>query len=475
VGAQHQDKTGDVTIADLLSRRQDFKGGVNPNEHVTILPDYLFARKIYLEDNPETRRQVLHQIHDSPVGGHPGISNTWSLVKHRYQGPRLHQFVENYVKGCAKCQESKVITHMKRAPLYPFDTHVEQGPFQYVSMDLITDLPRSNRYDAILTIVDQGCSKAAKFLPCNKTIDGQGVAQLYFEHLFPWFGIPKRIISDRDPRFTSHFAKAVCKATGIQQNISTAFHPRTDGQTERMNRWIEDYLRQFVIGRQNNWSTLLPVAEFAHNSWKHEHTKHTPHELITGINPIASIDTPDDSVPAAQERLKQVQESRSDAQKALQRRIKPLNLPRSFVIGDKVWLDARNLKVRTPSRKLSPRRYGPYQVLKQMSPVTYRLQLPKSLRIHDVFHVDLLIPYHETEEHGANYAQPPPELVDGEEEYEVEDIINERTSRRKKQYLVKWAGYPASENSWVNEKDLHSPELLEEYRQSKERHDTFNI
>jgi hypothetical protein len=463
------------TIADLLSRRQDFKGGVNPNEHVTILPDYLFARKIYLEDNPETRRQVLHQIHDSPVGGHPGISNTWSLVKRRYQGPRLHQFVENYVKGCAKCQESKVITHMKRAPLYPFDTHVEQGPFQYVSMDLITDLPRSNRYDAILTIVDQGCSKAAKFLPCNKTIDGQGVAQLYFEHLFPWFGIPKRIISDRDPRFTSHFAKAVCKATGIQQNISTAFHPRTDGQTERMNRWIEDYLRQFVIGRQNNWSTLLPVAEFAHNSWKHEHTKHTPHELITGINPIASIDTPDDSVPAAQERLKQVQESRSDAQKALQRRIKPLNLPRSFVIGDKVWLDARNLKVRTPSRKLSPRRYGPYQVLKQMSPVTYRLQLPKSLRIHDVFHVDLLIPYHETEEHGANYAQPPPELVDGEEEYEVEDIINERTSRRKKQYLVKWAGYPASENSWVNEKDLHSPELLEEYRQSKERHDTFSI
>jgi hypothetical protein len=364
---------------------------------------------------------------------------------------------------------------MKRAPLYHFDTQVEQGLFQYVSMDLITDLPQSNCYNAILTIVNQGCSKAAKFLPCNKTIDGQGVAQLYFEHLFPWFGIPKRIILDRDPRLTSHFAKAVCKVTGIQQNISTAFHPRTDGQTERMNRWIEDYLCQFVIGRQNNWSTLLPVAEFAHNSWKHEHTKHTPHELITGINPIASIDTPNDSVPAVQEQLKQVQESRSDAQKALQRRIKPLNLPRSFVMGDKVWLDARNLKVRTPSRKLSPRRYGPYQVLKQMSPVTYQLQLPKSLRIHDVFHVDLLILYHETEEHGANYAQPPPELVDGEEEYEVEDIINERTSRRKKQYLVKWAGYPTLENSWVNEKDLHSPELLEEYRQSKERHDTFNI
>ena len=128
----------------------------------------------------------------------------------------------------------KVITHMKRAPLQPFDTHVEEGPFQYVSMDLITDLPLSDKkYDAILTIVDQGCSKAAKFIPCRKTIDGQGIATLYFRHLFPIFGIPKRIISDRDPRLVSHFSKAVCSAMNIHQNVSTAFHPRTDGQSER--------------------------------------------------------------------------------------------------------------------------------------------------------------------------------------------------------------------------------------------------
>ena len=140
--------------------------------------------------------------------------------------------MEEYVKGCAKCQESKVITHIKCIPLYHFDTYAKHGPFQYVSMDLITDLPLSNKYDAILTIVDQECSKAAKFIPCNKTVDRQGVARLYFRHLFPWFGIPKRIISDQDPRFTSHFSIAVCKATGIQQNISIAFHPHIDGQIE---------------------------------------------------------------------------------------------------------------------------------------------------------------------------------------------------------------------------------------------------
>ena len=150
---------------------------------------------------------------------------------------------------------------------------------------------------------------------------------------------------DRDPRFTSHFAKAVCKATGIQQNISIAFHPRTDGQSEQMNRWIEDYLRQFVLGRQNNWSTLSPMAEFAHNSWRHKNTKHTPHELIIGMNPTTSIRTPEDSVPAAQERLLMLNESRSDAQKALQWHIKPINAPKTFAPGDEVWLDVHNLKI----------------------------------------------------------------------------------------------------------------------------------
>ena len=176
---------------------------MNINENVTLLPEnlfvnvpvlsseYLTVRKTYLKDDDETRRKVLQEVHDSPVGGHPGISNTWNLIKRRYEGPRLRQFVEAYVKGCTKCQESKPITHMKRAPLYHLDTHVDEGPFQYVSMDLITDLPLSNNYDSILTIVDQGCSKAAKFIPCKKTIDGQGVAGLYLIHLFPWFGIPR--------------------------------------------------------------------------------------------------------------------------------------------------------------------------------------------------------------------------------------------------------------------------------------------
>jgi len=141
------------------------------------------------------------------------------------------------------------------------------GPFQYVSMDLITDLPKSNGYDSILTIVDQGCTKAAKFIPCHKTIDGPGIANEYLKHLVLWFRIPRHIVSDRDPRFASHFSRALCASLGIKQNLSTAFHPRTDGQTERMNAWVEQYLRGWITGRQSNWAGLLPVAEYAHNSW----------------------------------------------------------------------------------------------------------------------------------------------------------------------------------------------------------------
>ena len=131
-------------------------------------------------------------------------------------------------------------------------------------------------------------------------------------------------------------------------------------------------------------------------------------------------------------------ESQADAQKALQRRIKPINPSRTFAPGDEVWLDACNLKIRTPFRKLSPQRYGPFKVMQQISPVAYHIELPQTMKIHDVFHVDLLIPHHQTKAYGETYPQPPSELIDGEEEYEIEEIIDQRTNkqRRKKQYLV---------------------------------------
>jgi hypothetical protein len=143
--------------------------------------------------------------------------------------------------------------------------------------------------------------------------------------------------------------------------------------------------------------------------------------------------------------------------------------PRAFAVNQKVWLDSRNLAVNVPSKKLAPRRYGPFTIKEKISSVAYRINLPQHMKIHNVFHIDLLSPYNQTEIYGEAFPQPPPDLIEGEEEYEVEEIISDRTIRRKRQYLVKWKGYPSSENSWVAANDMRTPQLLKDYHDSKGR------
>ena len=310
------------TIVDLLSHCKDLNKGVNTEEPRVLLPDTLFSstalQKIFIEDDKTIWQNALREIHNSQAGGHSGIANTWEPIRQHYEGPRLREFVEAYIKGCIKCQESKTNLPWKNAPLQCFDVLASEGPFRYVSMNLTMDLPKLNSFDFILTIVDQGCSKAAKFIPCHKTIDGPEVALEYLKHLVPWFGIPSRIISDHNPRFASTFSQALCCNLGIQQNLSTTFHPRTDGQTERMNAWIKQYLRPWTTQRQNNWAKLLPVAEFAHNSWKNDTMRKSPHELLIGIKPQVIVKFLDNNIPAALDRLRLVEEFRKEVQTRLE-------------------------------------------------------------------------------------------------------------------------------------------------------------
>ena len=332
-------------------------------------------------------------------------------------------------------------------------------------MDLITDLPTSQGFNSILTIVDQGCSKAAKFIPCNKTIDGTGVANKYLKHLVPWFSLPKRIISDRDPRFTSAFTKEMCKNLGIQQNLSTAFHPRTDGQTERMNAWIEQYLRPWTSTSPHKWASFLPIVEFTHNSWKHDAAKITPHELLIGMKPQVILKHLESLVPAVETHLKGMEEARQKVQQLMTRiqNVKDTQKVMEMKVGDRVWLEGKNLAI-TGHRKLSPKRFGPFTTTEQIGAVTYRLDLPTTMKIHNMFHIDLLMLYKETEAYGQPFMRPPP-VIEGEEEYEVEAILDARQHGRgqKLQYLVHWKGYPNSNNSWVDHGDLNTPELLKEY------------
>src|SRR5258708_10777612 len=144
----------------------------------------------------------------------------------------MKQWVADYIKGCSICQQNKTMTHPRKTPLYRITTKSGVLPFQQVCMDLITGLPPVQGHDAILTIVDHGCSRSAIFLPCSTTITGVGITQLYLNHVYRWFGLPTKLITDRDPRFTSHFRRVLTACLVIQQTPSTTFHPPTNGLSE---------------------------------------------------------------------------------------------------------------------------------------------------------------------------------------------------------------------------------------------------
>ncbi len=205
---------------------------------------------------------------------------------------------------------------MHRRPLYLVMTEAETRPFQTVTMDFITKLPLSEGHDTILMITDQGCMKMALFIPCVETITAEGVARLYLQHAFKHFGLPMKIISDRDTCFTSKFTKELCRRLGISQNISTAYHPHTDGQSEQMNRWLEQYLQFWTNHKQTNWTTYLPVVEFVHNTWYNATTKTSPFHLLMGYEPRATWEMTKLPLPQITTWLEQMMEARQVAHEA---------------------------------------------------------------------------------------------------------------------------------------------------------------
>ena len=310
-----------------------------------------------------------------------------------------------------------------------------------IALDFITKLPELQGFDSILTITDHDCTKMSHFIPCREEINAEGTAALYAKHIFPSHGLPSKIISDRDPRFVSRFTRELCNILGIKQNISMAYHPRTDGQSERTNQWLEQYLHFWTNAWQDNWATYLPMAEFTHNNWPNETTHESPFFLLMGYNPHADwIDRPS-PIPQVALRLDQFKQARKRVEelmiKAQKSWVKHKDTPK-YKVGDQVWLEGRQLCTNQPTTKLAPRRHGPFKIVQVMSTVNYCLELPTQWSIHPVFYINLLTPYCETLMHGLNYQCPPPDLVDGEEEYEVKKILDSwRFGRKRKlQYLV---------------------------------------
>jgi hypothetical protein len=285
-------------------------------------------------------------------------------------------------------------------------------------------------------------------------------------------GLPDDIVSDRGPQFASRFWSCLFKLLGTKTNLSSAYHPQSDGQTERVNQILEQYLRCFINYQQDNWVDLLPLAEFTYNNTTHASTKTTPFYANYGYHPRFDIKpSVAIQVPAAEDQithLQDVTQSLISEIKLAQKASKEFAdehrcTPPPFKIGDQVWLLRRNVKTNRPSGKLDFKRLGPFTIIKEVNPVAFRLNLPPSLKIHDVFHVSLLEPYFPNSIPGRTQEPPPPVTIEGETEYEVNEILDSKILRRRLLYLVDWKGYAPSERSWEPAKHLHCPELVQDF------------
>ena len=306
-------------------------------------------------------------------------------------------------------------------------------------------------------------SKQIHAVPTTTKLTAEGMAKIYRDHVFRLHGLPKKIIHDRGSQFDAKMMKELYKLLHIEGNPSTAYHPQTDGQTERVNQELEQYLRLYVNHRQSDWSEWLALAEFAHNNREHSATKMSPFYANMGRHPMdpshARTSSPNLS---AEDFAKHIKETHALAQANLikaaedMKRFHDRHAGEEMVYeaGSKVFLDGRNIKTTRPSAKMEDKWFGPYEVIEKVGASAYRLNIPKTWKqVHPVFNVSMLKPAHDPIFDSQKKPPPPsPVIIEEEEEYEVDEILDSRIHRGKLQFLVKWTGY--NEPSWQPESDV---------------------
>ncbi len=416
---------------------------------------------VVVPDVGNLRQQVITAHHDSLSAGHFGVAKTYHALCKYYWWPGMQHDVETYVRQCHQCQTNKPPNVKPAGLLQPLP--IPSRKWESIGMDFITHLPcTKSEHDAILVVIDR-LSKLVHFIPTRTDVDATEVATLFIEHVAKLHGLPMSIVSDRDSRFCSKFWQAVMQLWGISTDMTTSFHPEGNAQTERMNRVLEEYLRHFVSPKQDNWDELLPIAEFAINNSYQESIGMTPFYMTYGYHPRVPTSAESVNVPAAVDYVQNiglaVQEAKDLLRRAQDRQKGVADSARrqlDLSIGQEVLLNTENIRLKSPgTHKLMPRFVGPFKIRARNGPVTYELDLPSALKIHPVFHVSLLKPYHRK---GAYQPPPLPLSVDDSGAlFEVEAVLKYRP--RRKQYLVQWKGYGPEHNTWEPARMLNAPAI----------------
>ncbi|SGY55447.1 BQ5605_C006g04026 [Microbotryum silenes-dioicae] len=429
------------------------------------------------------RESILHDAHDAQ--GHLGDMKTYRTVQQAYFWPNMSRDVKHYVQQCDSCQRTKACTTRIAGKLHSLP--VPTRPMADIAIDFVGPLPANKGFDRVLTITDR-LSGYVRLLPARKADTAAEVAARFHEGWHRLFGLPQSIVSDRDKLFTSKFWTALHKRLNIKLQLSSAFHPETDGRSEKTNKTAFQILRALVNKEQSNWAECLAVCEYAINSSLNVATGKTPFELVLGytpsLAPLACVDG-DDDLPSVEELLARRFQACEDARdqlaiskvrQAAQSNKKRQDEP-SWAVGDLVLLDSSDRRKRLHTRKRRAAKLmdpfdGPYRIVKAQPEISsYTLQLNGDDAAVPFFHTGklktscknntALFPNREPARLG-------PVDVGGEPEYIIEDIVDERIRAGKQQYLVSWLSWPSDSNSWEPAEALEDTEALDRWERRNE-------
>ncbi|CAN6212014.1 unnamed protein product [Urochloa humidicola] len=452
----HQDPKAQELLTELSLTGSNDKG-------FTLVDGVIrYKNRIWLGSNVEAHQAILLALHSSGIGGHSGVTATYHKIKTLFAWPNMKEDIKKYITACTICNKAKPEHCKLPGLLQPLP--VPPQAWHTVCLDFIEGLPKSNNFDTILVVVDK-FTKYGHFVPITHPYTALSVAKKYMDNIYKLHGMPKILISDRDRVFTSALWKELFKLSETVLNMSSAYHPQTDGQTERLNQCLETYLRCLVQSCPGKWAQWLSLAEYWYNTTYHSALNITPFEALYGYPPTHFGIVPSDacSVPDLKEWIQQrsamtklIQHNLSRAQTRMKLQEDKNRQERQFNVGDWVYVKLQpyiqHSVERRGNQKLSFKFFGPYLITQRIGAVAYKLQLPATSKIHPVLHVSQL-----------KKALPPNTEVTADEQlqhlnleassssYKVIDTCLRKVGNSVIPYaLIQWDVWPATWTTWEN-------------------------
>ncbi|KAG9184899.1 hypothetical protein G6011_06845, partial [Alternaria panax] len=439
----------------------------------------LYRDRKWVPDSEPLRTGIIHKMHSSRALGHPGRNLTYQAVAREYFWPLLSNSVRQYVRNCSVCGRVKPWRDGLQGLLRPLP--IPERIWKEVSMDFITGLPESEGCTNLMVVTDR-LSKDVVLMGLAD-ITTESVAKAYMNHVVAYHWLPDYITSDRGSQFVSHMWARLCELMSIERRLSSGYHPETDGSTERMNATVQAYLRAFCDWNQSNWKSNLGMAKIAITAREARSTRMSPFFMQHGYE-VDPVQIAIKYGPENKPKGKRVQDEHEKAENIVERLRQSIQLAQAIMgeaqqdqelqankrrkqapqlrVGDKVWLKlGDHFKTKRPSRKLDWKNLK-YTVLEIVGPSAVKLNTPG--RVHPVFNVNMLrlassdpLPSQPQDDN-----EPEPIEVDGEEMYLVEEILEERGQGHRKQYLVKWEGYP--DPTWEPAVNLKETDALKDWK-----------